>query len=185
MPRQPKAPNLVGRVFARVDKFHTECPRCGEIIMAQFSGRAHAQQQIATLARQGSLAQRAQARAYNPITSVLRCPYCHAVYMVGLLIWPVRLGRQEPRVPADQRPTKAQALRLRQYAKGFVAAQQIARGDAVNVYVTAECTCPVAEGGWTPSCPVHGWETVQRAIDEQGGGTEAGTEDEDEDDGKR
>lgn len=80
--------------------------------------------------------------------------------MIGLILWPLARGgpggKDQSVIPEDMRPDARQRRVLRQYAYGFAADQAKRRGDAVNVAVTAECTCGIRQGTWAPSCPEHG-----------------------------
>jgi hypothetical protein len=157
MPRSPRL-DAAGRFFARLDRFVCECPRCGHLIHAYFDQPAGS---VRKDLRQG-IPLRGRERTYNPLTSRLTCPACRKTWAAGLLLYPVA-RRKAARQPADQKPTEAQLLQLRQYAGGFLAAQVIAGNDAVNVAVTADCTCPEGKGGWAPACPVHGWARIREA----------------------
>lgn len=161
--RHDTAPS--SRIFGRIDRFDVACPKCGELIRAVYTSRTQhgtIREELGKITRAGKLANRHnQAKAYNPITSTLRCPFCFALYQVGIILWPLKIGRQGYAVPADQRPTAAEARKLRMYAGGFFADEKKERRDPTNVYVTAECTCPIEEGGWAPECPVHGWDAVK------------------------
>ena len=159
MPRQPNAPPS-DRLFARVDRFDVECPSCGEVIRGQLSPRGQGGtpgEQLDKLAKGGRLARGRrsnQATAYNPLTSTLTCPFCYRKYQVGLILWPVKPGDWRYQIPEDQKPTARQRLQLRNLARGIVAEQVKAKGEPTNVYVAAECVCPLR--GWAPACPVHG-----------------------------
>lgn len=166
MPRSSHAPSHT-RIFGRLDKFDIECPACGEILRAGLTPRSQLRRQrhqtereaLAALQKQGSRGSGVRSdldKVFQPLTSTLRCVYCRAVYQVGIILWPSRVGRQVYQIPEDQKPTRRQLAQLRRYAGGFAADKVKARGEALNVFVTAECTCPVTEGGWTPSCPIHG-----------------------------
>jgi hypothetical protein len=161
MPRQPNAPPG-DRIFGRIDKMHVACPDCGEVVQGGLTARAQggkdAEDQIlGRLSRKGKLARGVRgsmATAYNPVTSTLRCPFCYSVFQVGILLWPIGIGRQQYLIPSDQRPSKSQLRRLRALATGIVAIERKRRGDPVNLYVTSECVCPA--GGWRVNCPIHG-----------------------------
>lgn len=161
------APPPGSRFFARVDQFHCECPRCGRIVLGRptVNSRSPAVYQARAHHRQVR-------SAYNPLTSTLRCPGCHAVYQVGLLLWPVRKGvwGRDERIPADQRPTRDQMRQLRQYATGWYAEELRKKGQETNVFVTAECTCPW--GGWATACPIHGWDQATGRFRGEGEGGE-------------
>ena len=160
MPHVPHAPEGT-RFFARIDRFHCECPSCGTLIVA------HKDPQVAV----GSprLRQR-RGTLYNPITSVLYCPGCHRAYGVGLMLWPLRRGGGAKRIPADHQPTRRQMRALAQYAYGIWATEIRRQGDELNIAIDQECSCP--EGGWRESCPVHGWAQVLKNHPELGGSGE-------------
>lgn len=160
MPRLPSAP-LSDRIFARLDKFECACPECGGLVRANLTPRSHYEH------RKKITRKRSMENAYNPVTSTLRCPHCLHTYQVGLILWPLRRSTRGWNIPSDQKPTAAQTRKLRQYAVGFAAEEAKRRGDSVNVFVTADCTCPMDQGGWTPSCPIHGWERVEELVNAQ------------------
>lgn len=165
MPRQPDQPPG-GRIYARLDRFDVECPTCGRVIVGHATFRGHgiaAADALEKQRRQGrlSIGRRGnQATAYNPITSTLTCPWCLRRYQVGVVLWPAAIGDKGVATPEDQRPTRQQAIELRNLARGIAAEKAKRRAEAVNVFVEsqpgelAECRCP--RRGWKPSCPVHG-----------------------------
>ena len=140
------------RFFARVDQFHCECPHCGVILLAKGTKEQR------KVSAQPRIRHSQQRSAYNPLTSTLRCPSCGHVYQVGIILWPVGRGpwSKDRRIPQDQKPTRDQMRQLRQRMVGWIAEQQKAKGEEVNVYITAECGCPL--GGWAPGCAIHGWD---------------------------
>lgn len=165
MPHESTAPAGT-RFFARLDRFHCECPSCACLIVAAKDPN----QTPARLRRMG-----ARLTTYNPLTSTLYCPRCRRSFGVGLLLWPIQRGGRKHQIPADHQPTRRQLRDLAQYAYGIWADEVKKQGDALNVAVDQACTCPQEEGGWAPRCPVHGWERHlerQRALwgDEGGGG---------------
>ncbi len=91
---------------------------------------------------------------FNPLTQRLKCPHCGRVWVVGLLLYPVRLHTAH-KPPEDTRPTYRQLVALRAMAGGWVMAERKGGAEAVNVVVEGECGCeagqPALEG-----CPVHG-----------------------------
>lgn len=159
MPKQDTAPPG-DRIFGRVDRFDVECPACGALIRGQLTPRAQGgtiADQLEKLQKGGRLARTRrsnQATAYNPLTSTLTCPFCFRKYQVGLILWPVKPGDRRYAVPEDQKVSRRHMLQLRSLARGIVADQIKAKGEPTNVYVRAECTCPIR--GWKPTCPVHG-----------------------------
>jgi len=139
------------RFFGRVDRFHCECPACGHLIMADKEG-THTH--IAPRRRQRT--------QYNPITARVSCPSCRRTFGVGLLLWSLKGGSKHA-IPADQIPTTEQARQMAQY--GAVArwpAEVRRQGEALNRVIDSGCTCPQLEGGWRPTCPVHGWEAMRQ-----------------------
>ncbi len=156
MPHVPNAPRGV-RFFARVDRFHCECPNCGQLIVAGKDPTA-SPERLRHLRRRQTL--------YNPMSSTLYCPGCRKAFGVGLLLWP--LGRAHGKTtPADQVPTRRQLRELAQYAQGIWPEDPKHPGDPLNLAIDSDCTCP--PGGWKPHCPVHGWDTRQHALEEGGG----------------
>lgn len=169
MPQQPTAP-LGIRFFARLDRFHCECPSCTALIVADLDPRRSRQRDI--------LAQRAtrrrhkpgetsrqrvtadSAHPYNPFTAVLTCPSCGRVWQAGLLLWSLPSGTRTPwQAPPDTKPTRRQLAQLRAYAGGRWPWQAKRSGEEINVAVVAECLCPPPDG-WAPHCPVHGSDFV-------------------------
>lgn len=157
MPHVPTAPPGT-RFFARVDRFHCECPSCGALIIAHKDG---------TIGREHSALKRRRATQYNPITSQLTCPECRRTYGVGLLLWPLQKGIRKTNLPADHQPTRRQLRQLAQYAYGIWALDVKRQGDSLNLAIDQECTCPQLEGGWRPNCPVHGWAAYEEFIRQQ------------------
>lgn len=156
MPHVPTAPAGV-RFWARLDSFHCECPACGQVLIA----RRESRRQIPKIKRRSI--------QYDPIASRLTCPACRRVFGVGLLLWPLRAGGRSSmhKIPADHKPTRRQLRQLAQYSYGIWTTEIKRQGEALNLAIDAECTCPELDGGWRESCPVHGWarwEEEQRQI---------------------
>jgi hypothetical protein len=165
MPRLPHLPDGALRIFGRVDRFHCECPRCGELLRAYFGmtpvgqvRRAEAKSVKAHPRRSGRQpANRKTAVAmYNPLTQRLTCPRCKRRWGVGLLLYPVG-ERTQARQPYDTQPTWPQLLALRQTSTiAYMVDKPLSGSDSVNILVEGECTC---EGGRINArCPVHGSE---------------------------
>jgi hypothetical protein len=156
MPQQLEAPPGV-RFFARIDRFHCECPSCAGMIVADLDPRRSRERDI--LAKRATSRERARADSthpYNPFSCVLRCPWCRRTFMVGLLLWSVAEGAHvDRRQPPDTKPTRRQLAQLRAYADGRWPVATRRAGDAVNIAVVVECTCPPPDG-WAPACPIHG-----------------------------
>lgn len=157
MPRLPQLPSAF-RLFARIDRFTTECPACGQLISAHFDRQIGRVRRALMRRRQATGSTADPGMQYNPLTSRLTCPQCGRVWGVGLLLYPV-VPRSPPSQPYDQRPTWKQLLSLRQLATGFILEQPIRGSDSLNIVVEGSCTCVEVEGRVrvTPSCPVHGW----------------------------
>lgn len=125
--------------YGHVTAGRTECPRCGFLILW---GK-----------------RQPHGKAYNPITSHLRCPECKKVYVVGQILYDVgRASRQA--APPDTIPSIRQLAELRRYARGFWAILARGKVDRVNLYLEGECCCYPAP--WHPDCPVHGGELRHR-----------------------
>ena len=157
MPQQLTAPPAT-RFFARIDRFHCECPNCANLIVGDLDPQRSRERDI--LAKRATLRPRGHRRIgahpYNPYSCVLTCPWCRHKFMVGLLLWSVPGGSHiDRRQPPDTKPTRRQLAQLRAYAHGWWAEQLLRTGGHVNVAVVAECTCPPPDG-WAPACPVHG-----------------------------
>lgn len=157
MPHAPATPPGT-RLFARLDRFHCECPQCGTLLIASKDPKKASGYR--------AVGHRA-ATQYNPLTSRLTCSNCRRVWGVGLVLWPVRQGRSSSTIPEDHRPTRKQLAQLRQYTVGIAPDQDICQGDPLNLAIDGECTCPDVEGGWRRSCPVHGWEAFNRRLEGQ------------------
>lgn len=157
MPHAPSAPPGT-RFFARVDRFHCECPSCGTLCVA--SKDADVRHLVAGRRRRTTM--------YNPISSTLYCPGCRKAWGVGLLLWPLARGGGKRTIPADHQPTRRQLRELAQYSYGIWTSEITRQGAELNIAIDQECTCPRSEGGWKPSCPVHGWTQVLRNHPELG-----------------
>lgn len=147
MPHQPGPPPGT-RFFARLDRFHCECPACGALLVAHKDGR---------IDRSHSAFKRSRATAYNPITSVLWCYRCRRSFGCGLILWSFRSGGSGRKIPADHRPTRRQLHDLQRGAYGIWALEIKRSGEELNVAIDQECSCPQPDG-WDPICPVHSWE---------------------------
>jgi hypothetical protein len=156
MPHTPTAPPGT-RFFGRVDRFHCECPHCATIIVAH---------KDVTIGSQHSAFKRPRATQYNPITSVVYCPGCRRSFGVGLLLWPLSRGGPGRQIPSDHQPTRREMRQLAQYAYGLWGLEIKHQGDALNIAIDQECICPRTEGGWMPSCPVHGWDQFKAQQEE-------------------
>lgn len=155
MPRPPRLPPDTLRLFARIDRFTCECPRCGQIIRAHFDAPiSQVRRKLAQRVRE-SRNHGGQRLTYNPLTSRLRCPSCKRVFGVGLLLYPVH-ERAQARQPYDTQPTYRQLAALRQQGGGFLLSRPIKGRDSVNVVTQGICRCLF--GRVDPICPVHGWE---------------------------
>lgn len=152
MPHVPEAP-AGSRFFARIDRFHCECPACGALIVAHKDPSVRTSSPAMTKRRR---------TLYNPIMSIVTCPSCRRAFGVGLMLWSLGRGGPGRRVPADHQPTRRQLRELASYSYGVWAAEIKRQGDELNIAIDQECCCPRSEGGWAPRCPVHGWEQVKR-----------------------
>jgi hypothetical protein len=151
MPRVPTLPAGTLRLFARIDRFTCECPRCQQLIVAHFDKPiGQVRRRLATKKHSGG-----EHLTYNPLTSRLRCPRCRRTFGVGLLLYPVH-ERSQPQQPYDTQPTYRQLIALRQLAGGFILQRPIKGRDSVNILVEGTCRCLF--GRTDPTCPVHGWE---------------------------
>lgn len=144
MPHQLSPPPGT-RFFARLDKFHCECPACGTLIIAHKDGGLNRDRRAFT---------RRRLTQYNPITSTLYCHHCRRAFGVGLILWPLSRGGGAKRIPEDHRPTRRQIHDLAQSAYGLWAREVKRAGESLNVAIDQECICPQPDG-WAPSCPVH------------------------------
>jgi hypothetical protein len=142
MPHVPKPPDGT-RFFARIDKFHCECPACGAIIVAHRDG---------TRGSEHSAFKRRRAVQYNLIASQLTCPDCRRTFGVGLMLWPLKRARKRADLPADHQPTLRELRALAGLAYGIWATEVKRQGDALNIAIDAECICVE---GWRGDCPVH------------------------------
>jgi len=143
MPHVPKSPEGI-RFFARIDRFHCECPACGAMIVAH---------KDPSIPKTHSAFKRRRATQYNPIASQLTCPECRRTFGVGLVLWPLRRGARRTNLPADHQPTLRELRALAGQAYGLWASEIKRQGDALNLAIDAECICP--PGGWRGDCLVH------------------------------
>ena len=167
MPHQPTAPPGIS-IFARIDRFHCECPTCGALVVAEVDPRRSRKRDI--LAQRANLeapqpgrrrrqTARAFARAnrlhpYNAYLQTLTCPYCERVYVAGLLLWTLQPGSWVKRPPADAIPTRRHLAQLRAHAESKWPWQMTRFGEPTNVYVTEPCRCESNKRD--PACPIHG-----------------------------
>ena len=161
MPHEPTAPAGV-RFFARIDRFHCECPSCGALVVGDLDPRrSHQRDLLAARANKTRRTQTTREKArhnpdhpYNPFTQVLTCPLCGKSYGVGLLLWSfTKAPGHHP--PSDTQPSRRELAQLRQYAESRWPWQAKRSGEEVNVYVEPECPC-VALDRRDPACPIHG-----------------------------
>lgn len=141
MPRVQEIPTHL-RFFARIDKFHMECPRCAKLILSQKRLRD------ATNYRQIS--------GFNPLNGRLFCPSCGFGMGLGLLCYPLLLrAHAGSHRPPDQKPTWQELLQLRELSGGFYVGEAKAPLDHRNLYVEAECRCRPDDRVWGSPCPIH------------------------------
>jgi len=164
----PAIPPGTPRVFGRIDRFTCECPRCGQLIQAQFdrpAGKIRRQQiQTKVFHKYAKRVPKPHATlTYNPLTSRLTCPQCSRVFGVGLLLYPVH-PRSAPSQPLDQRPTFQQLLAMRQLAGGFFMDKHrpIRGSDSLNIVSDEDCACWLENSTpprmhYVARCPIHGW----------------------------
>ena len=128
MPTVPHMPPA-SRFFARLDKFECACPSCGRLIFNGLDARQ--------------------------LPKRLRCPWCFAVFIAGLLLYPVRPGTPRPTdAPPDARPDAHERAEMRRLGEGYFLDSRWEPEQPVNLFVTRPCSCP--PGAWTVTCPVHG-----------------------------
>lgn len=143
MPTVPAMPPA-DRCFAHLDKFQCDCPNCGRLLDAAL--RDH---------RVGK-GQKGKARgrlAWNPFTQRLDCPYCHASFAAGLVLYPAAPYTMEP-PPDVVRTQRERRMEQRRGAGGWCVEGTYVSGTPVNLYVQAPCSCP--RRGWSSGCPLHG-----------------------------
>jgi FtsZ-binding cell division protein ZapB len=166
VPRVPTLPEGALRIFARVDRFHCECPCCGELLRAAFGTasigqirRAEAKHHRHHTRKSSTL--KAAVAMYNPLTQRLKCPRCYRTWGVGLLLYPVA-ERLQPQQPYDTKPTWAQLLALRQTSTiAFMVDKPLSGSTSVNILVEGACTCEGRRFGRAdPRCPIHGTEEL-------------------------
>lgn len=132
-------------LFARVDRFHVECPNCLTIIVSDVDPK-----RATRIYKRGKRLTGRQARAtanpfhpYNPYLQQLRCPTCERIYFVGLLLWQPRANtRSLNKPPLDTVPTPQQRAQLRQLARSTFGRQRKRAGDPVNVHTELEDDLP-------------------------------------------
>lgn|SRR5262245_11673974 len=139
MPRVPRLAGVVGRVFARIDRFECECPHCGRLILPKRSRQK-------------------RGRVFNPHTQLLWCPGCESVFVVGLLLFqtpPRGQWRRPLNAPIDAQPTREQRIEMARLAGAYLLDETYQEDQTpVNRYVEGPCSCPPK--GWAATCPVHG-----------------------------
>lgn len=91
------------RWFARPTAFDCECPHCGRLFTVGY--------------------RKADNALWDEASSTLYCQRkehigCGRRFLIGLIVWPMRRGKQLKGRPVDQRPTTEQALALRKKAQG-------------------------------------------------------------------
>ena len=133
MPRVPTLPDHL-RFFARIEKFHMECPKCAGMIFSHTSSRRR------TL-------------GFNSLTGRVTCSGCRFLMALGLLAYPVTRDVVGYRRPADQKPTWGELLQLRELYGGHYIAEAKRPSDHLNLYVEAECRCEPDDRG--RPCPIH------------------------------
>jgi hypothetical protein len=147
------------RFWARLDRFECECPSCAQVFSTG-QGRGRQPHRLNTLARQRAAARKlpgnisVQGLIFNPVTQRVECPFCHTVYVAGLLLYSVRT-RRRLQEPPDTIPTPHQRAALRRFAGGWWLNQLLERDEDVNLRVDLPCICPEPDG-WAVACPVHG-----------------------------
>jgi hypothetical protein len=156
--RLPHPPSGASRFWAKVTEFTCECPKCGKVLHARTHGNPSRR--------------KSRFPYWDPRTGRLECPQpnggCGKVFVVGLILWPVRVGIG-PRVvaPRDSVPNERQLAQLRAMAEqgpggaGWWMPQAMAKGitrpDDTNI--TASCSCkPGTENTLSQdiNCPIHG-----------------------------
>src|SRR5215510_4119416 len=169
----PHVPSMIPstRIFARLDKFECECPSCGQIIRTTHNAenlparlKSIGQQRGAARLRPKSPA--IEALVWNPYSQRLRCPWCDAAWVCGLMVYPVKPGMWRVRQPPpDAHPNKRELAQLRHATGGWWAEQEYVRESHVNLVVDQPCSCPPGEQ--LASCPIHGASSqVQQASEE-------------------
>jgi len=147
------------RVYARLDRFQVECPKCGEIILSwhrdsMTPARLHDLSHKRSAARLAPTKRAVRHLTFNPVSQRLVCPFCRTRYVVGLLLYQCQTLKTFSE-PPDVAPTKRDLARLRRYASGWWMNQLRQDGEPVNLVVDAPCICPKPDG-WAVACPVHG-----------------------------
>jgi len=133
---------LGDRFYARVHAFDAACPSCGFMIRA---GQAQGQKGV-----------------YTPRIAQASCPQCHRPYIVGLVLWPIKVGGgqpgRRPTRPADQLPGPRERLAYRNQAGGWWPKTSLDRTRAETSNITGpeeeSCGCD-PDGEHSPSCGLH------------------------------
>lgn len=162
MPRLPRLPLGSLRLFARVDRFTCECPKCGQVLVATFERIGDVRRRLVQSSRPVGK-NRKGTPLYNPVTQRLICHRCRRVWGIGLLIYPIA-AKSMSYQPYDTAPTWQQLRAIRQLGNGTALTEPIRGTDSVNILIEHTCEC-VIEGSaeapitvYSPTCPVHGWE---------------------------
>ena len=169
MPIEPTAPPGV-RIYARIDRFHFECPYCLWLVVSDIDPKRSHQRDIQAQRAagykggrpkrsEGSIRARARenpAHPYNSFLQLVVCPQCGRTFFVGLLLWSPPLGVRHLYIaPADAKPDRRQRAAQRQYTISKWAKMTKRSGESVNVLVEGECVC-ANPSRLRADCPVHG-----------------------------
>jgi hypothetical protein len=146
MPHVPSLPPS-DRVYARLDRFEVECPRCGRVVSSWLKV------QRGTV-RMPGVHDRAPSRfLFNPLTQRLNCP-CGVSWVVGVVLYHVQRHANYAQ-PSDTIPTRRQLAQLRRKTGGVWVETKRDGDDPVNLVVDRPCICERADR-WAPDCPIHG-----------------------------
>lgn len=135
------------RIYASLIPPRFECPHCAGLIL--FGKTAPHQ------------------KAYDKLTSVLRCPHCERRWQLGIIAWEL-IPSTRRAIPRDLKPTIKQLAILRRYAGGFwMNGVKKAREAEVHRVIEEGCSC--APLPWRAGCAVHG-AVGMAEVDEPGEG---------------
>lgn len=138
MPKSTLLPDHF-RFFARIEKFHLACPKCGTMILSQRKTRRHRAYVIT--------------EQWNPLLGEMRCSGCRTAFGMGLLLYPIQYyGTMRRTIPPDLKPTWQEMHQLRQLREGHLVKAGKRPPESANIYVETTCLCdPAGSHG----CPLH------------------------------
>lgn len=144
------------RFFARLRAAVLECPGCGRLYELRPAPREHH--------RQDALVSR---RYWDALSGRFACPGCGKAYQLGIVAYELA-QRASATIPADWRPTPAQALWMRDRARGWLNTDPPKRPepapDYANVLVGHAWPDAAELGVELPPEPERPWRPTKRIM---------------------